>query len=63
MEAIKQIKTTTNKWNHPTHKQGNLTSHPKYPNKTLQLYQTNRKENQEAHGAKQHNHNQSNQET
>jgi hypothetical protein len=40
-----------------------FTSHPTCLHKTVQLYQTNRKENQEAHAAKQHNHSQSNHET
>jgi hypothetical protein len=40
-----------------------LTSYPTCLNKTVQLYQTNRKENQKAHAANQHDHSQSNQET
>ena len=51
---IKEMKTTTTNETIP-HKQGKLTSHKKYQNKTVQLYQTNIIENQEAHEMQQNN--------
>jgi len=58
MEVIKQMKTSTNKWNHPT--QASKANKPSKISKqsSFILLSTNRKENQ-AHAAKKHNHSQS----